>query len=163
MSSLTLRHSSVQPGSKLLIAWLLLCAAIALHVTDEALNNFLAVYNPTVLAVRQQVAWLPLPVFTFPVWIAGLALAIGLLVFLSIFISRGDRWIRPPAYLLTIMMMGNGLVHTLGTILGRTVPSVHFQRPMPGFWSSPLLIAASVYLLVQLRRGSRLDTPMGRD
>ena len=33
-------------------AWVALAAALAVHVTDEALTNFLAVYNPTVRAIR---------------------------------------------------------------------------------------------------------------
>jgi hypothetical protein len=36
-------------------------------------------------------------------------------------------------------------------VAGRTVASVQFSRPMPGFYSSPFLLAASVLLLVRLR------------
>jgi len=143
------------PVSKLLVAWWLLCAAIALHVADEATHNFLAVYNPSVIAMRQYAHWLPLPVFTFKLWSVGLALGIVLLFSLSPFLSRNARWIRPFAYAVSILMIGNGLQHILGTILGRTVPSVHFPRPMPGFYSSPVLICASIYVLIQLRNTRR--------
>jgi hypothetical protein len=47
-------------------------------------------------------------------------------------------------------MLLNGLGHTIFTVLGRTVETVHFSRPAPGFYSSPLLLAASVYLLIRL-------------
>ena len=40
------------------------------------------------------------------------------------------------------------------TIFGRTVASVHFPRPMPGFYSSSLLLAGSLYLLLELKRTS---------
>ncbi|PYT53157.1 MAG: hypothetical protein DMG43_09725 [Acidobacteria bacterium] len=50
------RDSSAQPNFGR--AWLFLCLAFAAHVTDEALTGFLAVYNPTILAVRAQ---LPCP------------------------------------------------------------------------------------------------------
>ena len=48
---------------KLGIAGVLLCAALALHVTDEALTGFLAVYNPTVVALRERLGYWPMPIF----------------------------------------------------------------------------------------------------
>ena len=132
-------------------AWLALCLAIGVHVADEAATGFLAVYNPTAEAIRAKLPWLPLPVFSFETWIAGLIMEIIVLLALSAFVIRGARWMRPVAYALALIMVPNALVHTLGTVLGRTVESVQFPRPMPGFYSSPLLLAASIYLLLQLR------------
>lgn len=132
-------------------AWLLLCVALALHVADEALTGFLDVYNPTVLVLREKVPWLPLPMFTFDIWLMGLILAVLGLLALTPFAFQGARWMRPLAYGFAIVMTANALGHTLGSILGRTVESVRFERPMPGFYSSPLLFAASVYLLTRLR------------
>lgn len=54
-----------------------------------------------------------------------------------------------------LFVIANGLNHTVGTILGTTVASVHFPRPMPGFYSSPVLIAASIYVLLKLRNTKR--------
>lgn len=136
-------------------AWVLLCAAIALHVLDEALTGFLDVYNPTILALRESWPWFPMPVFAFGDWLAGLILGIVLLLSLSIAVYSGAGWIRPFAYFLAALMILNGLGHTLGTIFGRTVESVRFAPPMPGFYSSPFLIAASVYLLWQLWKTRR--------
>jgi hypothetical protein len=79
--------------------------------------------------------------------------AIVLLLSLSVFIARRAR-MQPIAYGFAIMMFANGMGHTLGTIFGRTVASVRFPRPMPGFYSSPLLLAGSVYLLLVLKRTS---------
>jgi len=42
-----------------------LCVAFGLHVVDEALTDFLSVYNPIVRAVRARLPFLPLPTFTF--------------------------------------------------------------------------------------------------
>lgn len=137
--------------TKLGIAWMALCLAFTLHIADEALTGFLSVYNPTVLAMRARVAWFPMPVFEFGEWLAGLIVANVLLVALSAFAFRGSRWLRPLAYLFAVVMFMNGVAHTVGSILGRTVASVHFARPMPGFYSSPVLLAASVYLLIRLR------------
>jgi hypothetical protein len=131
--------------------WLALCAALILHVADEALTNFLSVYNPTVIALRQTFSWFPMPVFRFEDWLTWLITVNVVLLSLSPFAFRGARWLRPIAYLFAILMIGNGLGHTLGTIFGRTVASVRFPRPMPGFYSSPALLAASIYLLWELR------------
>src|SRR5688500_18357426 len=45
------------------LAWILLCLALVLHVIDETLTNFLGVYNPTAIAIRERVPWLPVPAF----------------------------------------------------------------------------------------------------
>lgn len=137
--------------TKLGIAWVALCLALALHIADEALTGFLSVYNPTVMAMRERVAWFPMPVFEFGEWLAGLIVGNLLLLSLSVFAFRGSRWLRPLAYVFAVIMLLNGLGHTAGTIAGRTVSSVHFARPMPGFYSSLALLAASVYLLFRLR------------
>jgi len=142
-----------EPGIfKLGMAWVLLCLALAVHVTDEASTGFLAVYNPTVVALRARLGFWPMPTFEFREWLIGLVFAVLVLLALSPFAFRGSRWIRPLFYFLAGAMLANGLGHTAGTIFGRTVSSVRFPRPMPGFYSSPLLLAASVYALIQLRR-----------
>jgi hypothetical protein len=65
------------------VAWVLLCIALALHVVDEAATDFLSVYNPTVQAIRKRFPFLPLPVFSFRVWLIGLCVAILLAFGLS--------------------------------------------------------------------------------
>jgi hypothetical protein len=134
------------------LAWLAVAIALALHVTDEALTGFLNVYNPTVLALRGRIPWLPLPVFRSEIWLAGLVAGILLLIALSPVAFRGSRWLRPIGYALAALMLANAVGHILGTIAGRTVAEVRFPRPMPGSYSSPLLAAASVWLLVSLWR-----------
>lgn len=136
------------------VAWVLLCLALALHVTDEAVTGFLDIYNPTVIALHEKLPWLPILTFDFRVWLAGLVSAVAALSILSIFVFRGAGWIRYLAYFFALVMISNALVHTTGTILGHTVQSIRFPRPMPGFYSSPFLLAGSIYLLVQLRRSA---------
>ena len=133
------------------LGWFLLCLALAAHVTDEALTGFLNVYNPTVLAMRARYSWFPMPVFGFREWLTGLICLVIVLLLLTPFAMRGLRWMRPLAYFLSLIMILNGMGHTLCTVFGRTVSTVHFARPMPGFWSSPLLFVASGFLLYQLR------------
>jgi hypothetical protein len=142
--------------SRLGVAWLLMCTALAVHVTDEVLTGFLSVYNPTVLALRAKLGFWPMPIFEFREWLTGLVLGTLLLLVLSPFAFRNARWIRPVFYLCVILAgLLNALGHTVATILGHTVSTVRFARPAPGFYSSPLLVIVSVYALVQLRRTRR--------
>jgi hypothetical protein len=117
----------------------LLCLALAAHVADEAMTDFLSVYNPAVQAIRARFPLLPLPTFTFGVWLAGLILVVIILLSLSPFAFRGKKWIRLASYPFGILMLLNGLAHILG--------SFYQQRPMPSVYSAPLLLAGSVYLL----------------
>lgn len=135
--------------------WLALCAAFALHITDEALTGFLKVYNPTVLAMQQRWGWFPMPTFEFKRWLVGLILGCAILACLSPHAFSGARWLRPAAWLFAVIMLFNGLGHTLATVLGRTVASVTFPRPAPGFYSSPLLLAAALWMIMRLRRTAR--------
>jgi hypothetical protein len=137
---------------KLGMAWVGLCLAVAAHVTDEALTGFLSVYNPSVTAMRARWGWFPMPTFGFREWLLGLMGGIMVALLLSPLAFRGSRIIRPLAWILSVIMILNAGGHTLATILGRTVGSVQFARPAPGFYSSPLLLIASIYLIVQLRK-----------
>jgi hypothetical protein len=132
-------------------AWFLLCLAFCAHVLDEATTGFLAVYNPTVVAMRSRFSWFPMPTFEFREWLIGLILANAILLALTPIAYRNARPLRPLAYFYAGVMLLNGMGHTLFTILGRTVASVHFHHPAPGFYSSPFLLAASLYLFLRLR------------
>lgn len=141
--------------------WLFLTLAFAAHVADEALTHFLDVYNPTVLAVRARFPGFPMPTFGFREWLIGLIVAILVCFSLTPFAFRNARWLRPLAYFYAGIHLLNATGHTLATIFGQTVSSVHVLRPAPGFYSSPFLFVGSIYLLMQLRRSSRSpqDTP----
>jgi hypothetical protein len=135
------------------LAWLLFCAALAIHVTDEALTGFLAVYNPTVLALRERFGFWPMPSFQFREWIVGLTLLVALLLLMSPLVFRNARSVRPILYACAAVIgIANATGHTIATLLGQTVSTVRFPRPAPGFYSSPLLLLSACVLLVQLRR-----------
>jgi hypothetical protein len=133
------------------VPWLLLCLAFCAHVTDEALTGFLHVYNPTVVAMRARLSWFPMPTFEYREWLVGLIIANLILLALTPFAYRNMRALRPLAYFFAAVMLINGLGHTLFTVLGRTVTSVQFPRPAPGFYSSPFLLITSAYLFLRLR------------
>ena len=137
------------------IAWFLLCLAFVAHVADEALTGFLHIYNPTVLAVRAQAPWFPMPTFEYREWLIGLLVGNLVCLLLTPFAFRNAPWLRPFAYFFAGVMLLNGIGHTVATILGRTVSSIHFARPAPGFYSSPLLLAGSIFLFLRLRASAR--------
>src|SRR5256886_14687137 len=99
-------------ASRFGLAWVALCGALAIHVVDEALTDFLSVYNPAVRAIRARFPFLPLPTFTFPVWLGGLITATVLLFALSPAAFREDPGMRPAAYAFGVVMAGNGLLRS---------------------------------------------------
>jgi hypothetical protein len=128
-------------------AWMGLTLALAVHVTDEAVNDFLALYNPAVQAIRDQLPWLPLPVFTFRIWVAGLVTAVLLLLLLSRYAFANSRLLRPLGYAFAIIMLANGLLHIAA--------SLYLWRLAPGVLSAPLLLAAATWLLISLHTSAR--------
>jgi len=122
-------------------AWVAVALAVALHVTDEATHDFLAFYNPMALWIRSQVPFLPVPVFSFEIWLSGLIAGILLLLALSPLAFKGNRTLRFIAYPLAIIV---GLFNAAGHIGG----SIYFQRWMPGVYSAPLLLLAAIWLLI---------------
>jgi hypothetical protein len=137
------------------LAWILLCLAFCAHVADEALTGFLNVYNPTVIAMRDRFAWFPMPTFEYREWLVRLIVANLVLLGLTPFAYRNARGLRPLAYFYAGIMLLNGMGHTIFTVLGRTVASVQFPRPAPGFYSSPFLLITSIYLFMRLRASRR--------
>lgn len=130
------------------VAWVAFAVALAVHVYDEATQGFLSVYNTTVQAMRAHIRYLPLPTFTFVTWLTGLSVGIALLLCFSPFAFQGSRWLRRAALPLGILVgLFNGTLHL--------VSSAYYHRWMPGVFSSPLLLAAAVFLLVS----SRTDHP----
>ncbi len=129
------------------IAWIAFALALALHVTDEATHDFLASYNPSVLAIRARFPLLPLPTLTFGVWLSLLIAGITLLLCLSPLAFRGSRWIRIAAWPLGLLFgIANASLHISS--------SIYFHRWMPGVYSSPVLLIAAGFLLAAEREFS---------
>ncbi len=129
------------------LAWMALCGALAIHVADEALTGFLEWYNPTVLAIREKYPLMSLPTFTFEVWLSLLIFAVVMLTASSFFVWKGRWAMRPISHVFAVFMLLNGLLHIAG--------SLYMREFMPGVYSSPLLIAASIALIVYTRAYQR--------
>jgi len=123
------------------IAWIAFALAVAVHVTDEATHNFLATYNPRILAIRARFPLLALPTFSFRVWLTMLIAGILLLFCLSPLAFRGAAWLR-------IVALPLGFFVGVCNAAGHIGSSIYLHRWMPGVYSSPLLLAAASFLLV---------------
>ncbi len=122
------------------IAWVMFALAVAVHVTDEAMHDFLSTYNSSVRAIRARLPFLPLPTFSFRIWLTLLIAGILLALCLSPSAFRGDSWLRIVSRPLGILVgVLNAALH-IGS-------SIYFHRWMPGVCSSPLLLLAAIYLL----------------
>jgi hypothetical protein len=116
---------------------------LAFHVLDEALTDFLSVYNPIVREARARIGWFPMPEFTFGVWLAGLCVLLILLLALSPFAYRGSRALLIAAYPYAAIMFLNGVGHLAG--------SMYLGRWAPGATTAPFLIVASICLMIAAR------------
>jgi hypothetical protein len=121
-----------------------MAAGLGVHVIDEALNDFLGYWNPLVEGLRTRVPLLPLPTFSFGVWLTGLIMAVAALLLMSHYAFAGRPWMRPLSYFMFVFMLGNGSFHILGTIVTR--------RPVPGVYSSPILLLCGIFLFGAVRR-----------
>lgn len=131
--------SLMSRDSRFGFAWVLFAAALALHIIDEATHDFLSVYNPNALLIRERYG-VPIPVLTFGTWIIGLGAAILVLACLSPVAFRGVRWLRITAIPLAVIVgILNACMH-MGS-------SIYFHRFMPGVYSAPVLLAAGIFLL----------------
>ncbi len=123
-------------------SWLCLCGALLVHVIDEAATDFLAIWNPWVESLRETIPWLPLPTFRFEIWLGLLLLAVVVLAALSPHAFRGAWGMRPLSYAFGVVMLGNGIGHIALSLMQ--------WRPLPGVISSPLLLAASIWLILSI-------------
>jgi hypothetical protein len=133
------------------MAWAGLAVAIAVHVVDETWNDFLSFYNPAVDGIRANYPWVPLPTFSFDQWLLGLILGILLLIGLTPFVSAERTWLRTLSLVFAVLMIANAL--------GHTVMSIWLGEPIPGVYSSPLLLVAAIALFVTAWRAqvARID------
>ena len=125
-------------------AWIALGLALAIHVADEAANDFLALYNPTALSIQERLGLAFPPTFSFAGWLTGLMLVVLAWLSLAPLAYRGRRWLLPLATVLSVIHIANGIAHSL--------TSLWLGRLAPGVLSSPLLVASAIWMLVVVHR-----------
>ena len=116
---------------------------------DEAVTDFLGVYNPVFQAIRERQPLLMLPTFSFNIWLSLLIFAVIALAGVSVFVWKGRWAMRPISYVFAAVMLTNGLLHI--------AHSIYMWKLMPGVYTSPLLLAASIVLVAATRahKGAR--------
>ena len=123
------------------LAWICMGAAFALHVFDEATHDFLAWYNPVALRLRRFTGPLRFPpVFTFWPWLLGLIAATIIFCALTPLAYEGRGVVRKLGLIFGIINTGNALLHLTA--------AAWLRRLVPGVWSSPLLLASAIWLIV---------------
>lgn len=127
------------------LAWFLFVSAVAVHVMDEALTGFLPFWNQLVTNLRKDLSFLPLPTFTFVAWIGGLLSGVLIGYAMIPAVNRDGKFMRWLTLVLGILMLANATGHLLG--------SLYFGRILPGFWSSPFLLLASLFVIVRSLKG----------
>lgn len=115
-------------------------SAISIHVLDEAVTDFLPFYNGLALNLNERLGFFLMPVFSFEAWLGGLILGIIVCFAITPLVNRGGRLIRTFVVLLGMLMVVNALGHMAGSAL--------VGRLLPGFWSSPFLLATAVFVVV---------------
>lgn len=120
-----------------------LCGALAIHIVDEVVTDFLTLQNQAVLDLRQQYPLLPLPLFSFENWLALLIFAVVSLSAVSAFVWYGGWAMRPISYAFAGFMFLNGVLHI--------AVSVYMGELVSGVYTSPLLLVASVVLIFATR------------
>jgi len=143
--------SSLPRSSRLAFAWILQCAVLAVHIWDAAVHDFLGYYNATVLTLYGHFSYFPRLDWERRNWLE-FPIALDLLLFaLTPLVYRNLRWTRYLAYALSVAGFLVAIGQILLTIRGGTVPSVKFDGTSPGFYSSPILLFSSLYLLRNLQ------------
>lgn len=145
------RHKTERGAGNFGAAWLLFCASIAATITDQAINDFLGYYNATVLTLYGHFSWFPRIDMRFGTWLATAITTNALLLLFTPFAYRGARFLRPIGYVFSTFMILVACGEIFASLLGQTVPSVHFTNGAPGVYTSPLLLASSTFLLWRLR------------
>lgn len=113
--------------------------AFALHVVDEAVNDFLPLYNSVVGGWREASPWVPLPIFTFSGWLTLLIIVLIVLASLTPLFFAGSRSVRPIAWFFGVLMVANAVAH-----FGM---SIYMGAFAPGVYSSPIVLIAALVLL----------------
>jgi len=126
------------------VAWFILCAALALHIAEEATNGSYLVYGETLDFLRQVFPSLHIPTFQYTVWLLDISGAILVLLSLTWLVQKRYQIMRPASFALATFTTANAMLHILS--------SLAFDRVLAGTITSPLLLAASLFLLLSVPR-----------
>ena len=111
-------------------------------------------FPPSALALRERIGGIPFPpTFSRPVWLAGLVVAVAILAAMTPFIRPGRRWAAVAAYAYGVIHMANAIGHVAVSVSGGWLA--------PGVMSSPVLLAAALWLLYETSRSQTILADTG--
>lgn len=128
------------------VAWFVLSAALALHIAEEATSGAYLVYGETLDFLRQIYPQLAIPPFKFSVWLFDITGTILVLLSLTWLVQKRFRIMRPASFALATFTTANAMMHILFSLAS--------DRVLAGTLTSPLLLAASLFLLLSIPRDS---------
>ena len=126
----------------LLIPWVILVSTVAIHIVDEIMTDFLPFYNQFVHEIRSEFGFFPLPTYSFGSWIIGVWVVVIFGYSLTPIVARAGNLIKVVVSVIALLMFVNGMLNLL--------LSWYFRTWVPGATSSPLLLFASIFLLVRV-------------
>jgi hypothetical protein len=138
------------PGKGFGLAWLASDFAFALHFLDQARHDFIGYYNATVLSLYGHYSRFPRMDTSPGSWLSFIIAILVLFAMLTPFAFKNARWMQILAATVAAVQFLEGSGVIVATLRGGTVPSVHFDGVAPGFYTAPLLLLASAYLLCSL-------------
>ena len=123
-------------------AWLTLSLVLALHVADEVFNGTLAFYRDLSDFVAVYLPFGKLPVFRFDLWLINLCGASLALIAMTWLVYKRQGPMRLASYVLASFATANAMLHIM--------MSVAVGHVMPGTLTSPLILAASLFLFASI-------------
>lgn len=124
-------------------AWLLLCSVLVIHVAEEASTGFLNVFSPLILKTGAFFG-LSIVMSRYVIWLSVIATLVAVLFALTPLVYRGKRWLVKGSYILAVLMIGNASLHLSSPLL--------LGYFLLGEFTSPLLIAASIWLVIRAKK-----------
>jgi Protein of unknown function with HXXEE motif len=128
------------------MAWLTLSSVLGLHVVEEAVDGSFALYNDMVDWLGVIFPFIELPAFRYNVWVVNLSGTVLVLVALTGLVALRQGPMRLASYALALFAVANAALHIL--------MSLSAERLLPGTLSSPLVLAAALFLLVSIPESS---------
>jgi hypothetical protein len=128
------------------VAWLTLSLMLGLHVVDEAANGTFALYRDFADWIEVFFPFVEFPAFRYYVWLINLSGAVLVLVALTWLVAKRRGPMRLASYALAAFAAANATLHVAMSLAAAQI--------LPGTLSSPLVLAAALFLLVSIPRSS---------
>lgn len=134
------------------LSWLALCAALAFHIFEEAAH--VRDFAPTFSILRDLLPWLP--TFSYEFWLFN---NVGAVIVLSAFtwqVHKRNPLMRPASYAFALFTIIIAMSRSLWVPLS--------GNPMaPWMTATPILLAASLLLLLSIPRASLRQSDNAQD